>query len=174
MSEYLVPAPPDRGRERDRAADVAEITSIVGNTRRLVLVSGGLLTADIVGIAIAIWGLLGHGHSVVLGSSALLAPVIASWLAAAALLVGAEQPAASALGELRRDTGAPTDLSAPWRPLGVRPLVGTDLEWGRIASFIGAATVAHSRARLALCWAVIATAGFLLWTALSLAIAAVA
>lgn len=164
---------PAGGQAGDCAAAVTGIASLVGDTRRLVLVAGGLLVADIAATPVVVSALLGRGHNVAWGSSALLIPVTGSWLAAAALLVLAQQPVAIALGELRRATGAPTDPSAPWRPLGVRPLADADLGRGHAAPLIGAAAIAHTRARLALAWAVAATTGFLLWTAISLAIAAV-
>ncbi|MBO0804048.1 MAG: hypothetical protein J2P25_13365 [Nocardiopsaceae bacterium] len=164
---------PPGSRERARAAAITEIVSAMSDTRRLVLVSGGLLAADVAGMALAVPSLLGHGHGVAWGSSALLVPVALSWLVAALFLVLGERPAAVALGELRRTTGAPVDLSAPWRSLGVRPLAGPGLEPEHVTLLIGAATAAHARARLTLWVAVVATAGFLLWTAISLAMAAV-
>lgn len=165
---------PSRDPDSEYAAAIAEITSAMSNSRRLALVAGGLLIADIAGVAIAVPRLLSLGLSVGWGSSALLAPVALIWLTAAVFLLQVEQPAAGALGELRRDTGAPTDLSAPWRSVGVRIRTGTDLDWERLIPLIGAATIAHARARRALRAAVVATAGFLLWTILCLALAAVA
>lgn len=163
---------PVDAQEHDCAAAVTQITSLMGDTRRLILVAGGLLTADIAGMAVAVSALLGHGAGVGLSSVGLLAPVMVSWLAAAALMILAEQPVAAALGELRCVTGAPVDPSAPWRPLGVRPMVGSDLAWNHIVPLIGAATLQHSRARLTLTWAIITTVGFMVWMTLSFALAA--
>ena len=166
--------PAAHDRRTGYAAAIAAITSAMSDVRRLVLVAGGLLTADIAAVGIVVPNVLRPGLGVASGSLALLVPAALIWLVAAVLLVLAEQPTAAALGVLRRDTGAPTDLSAPWRPLGIRALTGADIDWDRVASLIGAAAIAHARARRALSAAVVATAGFLLWTILSLAIAAVA
>lgn len=163
----------DEKHDTDYASAVADITMAMGNARRLAGVAGGLLAADIAGAAIVVSALLRHGHGVAWGAAALIVPVVAIWLAAALFLILAEQPAAAVLGELRRGTGAPADLSAPWRPLRVRPLADLDLE-ERVVSLIGAAAIAHTRARRALTGAVIATAALLLWAAFALAITAVA
>lgn len=152
---------------------IAEITQVMGDTRRLASVAGALLAAGMAGAAIVVSALLRHGHAVAWTCAALLVPVVLGWLAAALMLVLTEQPAAIMLGELRRGTGAPADLSAPWRPVGVRPLSDADAQWERVVSLIGAATLAHARARRALTAAIVATAGFGLWAVLSLAIAAV-
>ncbi|MGH3166993.1 MAG: hypothetical protein ACRDN0_14040 [Trebonia sp.] len=162
-------APAD-GQRRDCAAAVTEITSVMNDTRRLVLISGGLLAADTAGEAVAVTALFGHGDVVGLSSMGLLAPVLLSWLVAALLMILAERPLAAALGALRCATGAPVDPSAPWRPLGVRPIAGSELEWHHVVPLIGALTLQHSRARLALSWAVITTVGFMLWMALSFAV----
>lgn len=135
--------------------------------------SGGLLTADVTGAAIAVSALLSHGYVVSLWAAGLLVPVILSWLITAMLMTLGERSVAGALGELRRVTGAPVDLSAPWRSPGVTPLADWDREWDYIVLLIAAANLHHARSRLALSWAVITTAGFLLWLALSLAIGAV-
>lgn len=164
--------PPD-GEGRGRAAAVAEITSVMSDTRRLSLMSGGLLTADVTGAAIAVSALLSHGYVVSLWAAGLLVPVILSWLITAMLMTLGERSVAGALGELRRVTGAPVDLSAPWRSPGVTPMADWDREWDYIVLLIAAANLHHARSRLALSWAVITTAGFLLWLALSLAIGAV-
>jgi len=164
---------PGHGQGRGRAAAVAEITAVMSDTRRLFLISGGLLTADVTGAAIAVSALLSHGHVVSLWAAGLLVPVILSWLTAALLMTLGEQSVAGALGELRRATGAPVDLSAPWQSLVVTPMADLGREWDHVVLLIGAANLHHARSRLALSWAVVTTAGFLLWLALSLAIGAV-
>lgn len=146
---------------------------MMGNTQRLGLICGGLLAADLAGAIITVSALLRHGHDVGWTAVILLLPVLAAWLIAALLLVMAEKPATNALARLRYDTGAPGDPSAPWAPLGVPQLADAELGPRHVAPLIGAATLAHARARRALTAAVVATTGFLLWTAISLAIAAV-
>jgi hypothetical protein len=162
--------PPRNGH----AADIARITVMLGSTQRLGLICGGLLTADLAGAIVTTSALLRHGHDVAWSAAVLLVPVLAAWLTAALLLVLAEQPSASALAELRYAAGAPADPSAPWAPLGVPTLADADLGSAHVAPLIGAAVLAHARARRALTATVIATGGFLLWTAISLALAAVA
>ena len=122
----------------------ANITAVLGDTRQLTLVSRGLLNADVAGAVVAESALLGHGHAVAWGVSALLVPVILSWMAAALFLVLAERPAAAVLGQLCCASRVP---------------------------LVGAVAIQHTRARRAQFWAVTATAGFLFWTAFTLAIA---
>lgn len=135
MRKDLISVPPADGRGGDCAAAITETTAVLASTRQLTLVSGGLLNADVAGAVVAESALLAHGNGVTWSASALLLPVILSWMAAAIFLVLAERPPAAAPGEL------------------------------------GAAAIQHARARRAQTWAVIATAGFLLWTAVTLAIA---
>jgi hypothetical protein len=162
------------GDEAGCPAAVSEITTAIGDTRWLILVSGALLAADVAGEALATAELLGRRDSVALGLVCLLVPVMLSWLVATALLLAAERPVTSALGELRRVTGAPVDLAAPWRPIGVRRLTAAELDWSHVVPLIGAAATRHGRARQALFASVITTAGLLGWLLLSLAISAVA
>jgi hypothetical protein len=181
MHEYLSSAqsvtwPHPRAREEaagddlgGQAGAVAGVIAVAGDTRRLSLVSAGLLVAVLVGSAVVTAALVGRDRALALGSVALLMPVIVSWLASAIFLLLSEGPVTSALGELRRVTGAPVDPSAPWRPLGLDPLADTEVTWDYIVPLIAAATRRHTRARLALSAAVLTTAAFLLWMALSLA-----
>lgn len=162
----------DDQRDTDRASAVTDITMAMGSARRLAGVAGGLLAADVAGAAIMVSALFKHGHGTAWVAATLIVPVLLIWLAAAGFLILAEQPAAAALGELRRGIGAPNDLSAPWRPLRMRSLADMDLD-ERVASLIGAAAIAHTRARRALAAAVTATAVLVLWAAAALAIAAV-
>jgi hypothetical protein len=155
----------------DRTAAITGVILVTGGTRRLTLISAGLLAADVVGAAIVVSALLGRGKVLALGSVGLLVPVTLSWLVTAVLVLLAEGPVTSAFSELRRATGAPVDPSAPWSPLGVRPLTDSEVTWGHVVPLIAAATRQHARARLALSAAVITTAVFLLWMALSLAAA---
>jgi hypothetical protein len=118
--------------------------------------------------------LLGREGAWTLGSLGLLVLVMVSWLRTSLLVVLAERPVAGALGELRRVTGAPVDPSAPWLPLGVRPIPASDLGWDHVVPLIAATNLRHARARLAFSWAVITTTGFCVWMALSFAMAALA
>jgi hypothetical protein len=161
--------PEERGC--DRTAAITRVILVTGDTRRLILISAVLLTADLVGAAIVVSALLGRGRVLALGSVGLLMPVILSWLVTAVLVLLAEGPVSSAFSELRRATGAPVDPSVPWSPLGVRPLADSEVTWDHVVPLIAAATRQHARARLALSAAVFTTAVFLLWMALSLAAA---
>lgn len=168
MTEQLIP---DSGR--DRAGDIAEAISAAADTRHLTLISGGLLTADVTGAAIAEYALLGHGHMVTWVSAALLVPAALAWVSAAARVVMAEQPVAGALSELRRETGAPIEPSAPWHSRGFRQLCDEEIEHRHVAPLIGASAIRHDRARTALSAAIIATGAFLLWAVLSISLTAV-
>jgi hypothetical protein len=186
MHEHLAaaePGPWPGPRQADRTpvdglawnypAAISEITSAIGDTRWLTLISGGLLAADIAGAAAMVAELLGRRDAVAVGSVGLLVPVILSWLVAAVLLLLAERPVAGALGELRRATGAQVDPSAKWAPVGVLPLPASDVEWSHVVPLIAAVAIRHARAGLALSSAIVTTAGLLLWMVLSLAIVVV-
>jgi hypothetical protein len=163
--------PPDRRLAGDQIYDcpaaITAVISIMGDTRRLSLISGGLLAGNLIGTSSVLSVLLGRGHVLALALLWLLLPVVLSWLATAAVVLAAERPVAGALGELRRATGAPIDLSAPWAPLGVRPLAA-DLDWGHVVPLIAAANCQHTRARLALSAAILTTAAFFLWMSIGL------
>jgi hypothetical protein len=166
------PTPAD-DQEWSYPAAISEITAAIGDTRWLTAVCGGLLAADVAGAAAGTAALLARSDAVTAGALWLLAPVLVGWLAAAALLLHAERPVAGALGELRQATGAQVDPSAPWRPVGVRQLPASQLRWSHVVPLIGATTIRHARARLALTAAITATAALLLWMLLALAVAAV-
>jgi hypothetical protein len=153
-------------------AVIAESISAIGDTRGLFLVTGGLLAADVAGGAVTMALLLGRGGTVALVTIGLLIPAALAWLAAAVLLLWAERPVADAVGELRWVTGAPVDLAAPGRPLGLCPPPADDLRWSYVVRLIGAVAIRHGRARLSLCAAILTTAGFLAWMMLSLTIVA--
>lgn len=163
--------PPD-ARPRESSSAIAQITSIAGDTRSLTVVAGTLLAADLIAATAMMAALLGHRDAFPPSSVGLLALVTLSWLRASLQTVLAEQPVACALGELRRATGAPVDLSAPWPPLGVRRVSASDLGWEQAVPLIGAATIRHARARTALSWAVITTIGLCIWTGVSIAVSA--
>ena len=158
---------------RGLPADIAELASAIGDPLSLLLISGGLLAADLAGAAATVAILLTHGGAVAVGTAGLLIPVALSWLVAAALLLWAERPVADAVGELRWMTGAPVDLAAPCSPWGVHPPPTAHLAWPCMVRLIGAVAIRHGRARLALCAAIFTTSGFLAWMLLSLAIATV-
>jgi hypothetical protein len=149
-------------------AAITDVISVIGDTRPLLLISSGLLVADLVGTGSVVSALLGRGHVPSVVSLCLVLPVVLSWLGTAAMTLLAERPVAGALGELRRATGAPVDLSAPWVRLGVRPLTGSELDWSHIVPLIAAANCRHTRARLALCGSVLTTAAFFLWMSIAL------
>jgi hypothetical protein len=153
---------------------VAEVIAVAGDTRRLTHVSAGLLAGVLIGAAAVSATLASRDKALGLGSVALLVPVIVTWLATGLLLLLSEGPVTSALGELRRVTGAPVDPSAPWRPLGLESLADAEVTWDYVVPLIAAATRRHARARFALGAAFMTTAMFLLWMVLSLAAAAVA
>jgi hypothetical protein len=151
---------------------VTQIASLLSDTRCLVLVSGALLTADVVGGAVMTSALLGCKEIAAYSALSLLPLVMLSWMRASALVVHAEWPVAVAFGELRRATGAPVDPSAPWLLTGAQPMGAPDLRWEHVVPLIGAAHIRHARARLALSWAVITTIALCVWTAVSFAAAA--
>jgi hypothetical protein len=163
----------DRGVAGDQvcgcSAAFADVISVIGDARRLLLISGGLLAGDLIGTASVVSALVGRGHAPALVSLCLLLPVVLSWLLTAAVMLLAERPVAGALGELRRATGAAVDLSAPWAPLGVRPLADPELDWSHVVPLIGATNCQHTRARLALSASVLTTAAFFLWMPIALA-----
>jgi hypothetical protein len=158
----------------DRTAAIAGVITVTGDTRRLSHISAGLLAAVLVGAATMGAALLVRGHPLALGSLGLLAPVLVIWLLAAALVLHSEGPVTSAFAELRRATGAPVNPYAPWVPVGVEPVVDSEVAWDYVVPLIAAARRQHERARLALSVAVLATAAFLLWMVLILAVAALA
>jgi hypothetical protein len=152
-----------------RTADITRLISVAGDTRRLGFASAGLLAAVLVGTAAVGSALAARGHVLAVGSVAILLPVAVSWLVTAVLVLTAEHPLTAALGELRHATGASVDPSAPWAPVGVRPLADAEVTWGHVVPLIGAANRQHARARLALGAAVFTTAAFALWMTVSLA-----
>lgn len=184
MREWLSPSPesgtrpgtPGNGRvltdnrSCDHVPDVTDVIAVTGDTRRLTHFATGLLAAVLVGAAAVTSALLSRGHALTLGLVGLI-PVLLSWLVTAALVLLAEGPVTSALAELRLRTGAPVDPSAPWLPLGVRPLSDAETTWGYVVPLIAAAARQHARTRLAFGAAVFTTAAFLLWMTLSLAAA---
>lgn len=185
MREWLSPLPEsgpwpgtpenDRILIDDRSGDhvpaVTDVIAVTGDTRRLIHLCTGLLAAVLVGAAAVASALLGRGQALTLGSVGLLIPVMLSWLVTAVLVLLAEGPVTGALAELRLRTGAPVDPSAPWSPLGVRPLSDAETTWGYVVPLIAAVTRRHARTRLACGAAIVTTTLFLLWMALSLAAA---
>lgn len=152
----------------DHLAALSDVVTATGYTRRLTLISGGLLAAVLVGAATVTSALAVRGQPLMIGASGLLLPVVLSWLTAAVLLAVSESPVSRALGELRWMTGAPVDPSAPWSPLASYPPANAQMTWDYMVALIAAATRQHARARLALSAAIVTAAAFLLWTALSL------
>jgi hypothetical protein len=173
------PHPPNRrpladAQGDDRTTAVAEVIAVTADARRLEHISAGLLAAVLVGAATVGAALILRGQPLALGSLGLLLPVIAIWLVAAALVLYAEGPITSAYAELRRATGAPVDPTAPWAPVGVVPLAGSEVTWDYVIPLIAATRRQHERARRALFVTVLTTGAFLLWMFLSLALAALA
>lgn len=164
---------PDSDPVPDSMATVARITAVMSGSRRLFLFSSGLLTADVAAAAIAMSAFLSHGRGVALGTAGLLAPVMLSWIITATLIIQAEQPVAGALGEIRRATGAPVDLSAPWLALGFAPNADSDIGEEHLVLLIGSAILHYARSRVALLWAVCTSVGLMLWLAIALGIATV-
>jgi hypothetical protein len=150
---------------------ITDVISVIGDSRRLILISSGLLVGDLVGAGSVASALLGRDHVLALVSLCLLLPVVLSWLVTAAIVLLAERPITGALGELRRATGAPVDLSAPWSPLGARQAAASDLDRSHFARLIATANCQHTRARLALSASVLTTAAFFLWMSVALAAA---
>jgi hypothetical protein len=158
----------------DCTAALAGVIAATSDTRRLTGISAGLLAAVLAGTAAVSAALVVRGQPPALGSLGLLAPVLLSWLLAAALVLFCEGPVTGAFAELRRLTGAPVDPYAPWGSRGGAPLASSAVDWDYVVPLIAAARRQHERARVALSVAVLTTAGFLLWMVLSLAVAALA
>ena len=147
---------------------VTDVISVTGDTRWLMYISAGLLAAVLVGAAIVTSTLLNRGDALAFGAVGLLTPVVVSWLATAVLVLLAEGPVTTGFGILRCVTGAALNPSAPWSPLGVRPLADSEVSWDHVVPLIAAATRQHARARLALWAAVVTTVEFLVWMTLAL------
>jgi hypothetical protein len=162
--------PSRAGTQTDHTVSaIADVIVITSDTRRLGYICAGFLAADLVGTAAVGSALAVSGRALALGSVALLVPVFACWLVTALLVVFSEGPMSRALAQLRRTSGAQVDPSAPWRPVGVRPLADGEMTWSHVVPLIAAATRQHARARIALSAALLTTVAFLLWMALSLA-----
>jgi len=174
------PEAPGRGpvladdRGHDLTGAVVDIISATGDTRRLTCLSAGLLAGVLVGAATVTAALLTRGHALAVGSVGLLLPVLISWLVTVGLVLSSESPVTGAFAQLRRSTGAPVDLSAPWAPLGVRPLADSAVTFSHVVPLIAATARQHARAQRALFAAVITAAVFLLWLVLSLTAATLA
>jgi hypothetical protein len=170
----------DRGMVAAEDADsslaaIGEMTSLLVDTRGCLWLSGGLLAAGALGLALAVatWPaphVTGYARLCCLG----LLPVMLSWVRAAILLVLAGRPVADVLSELRWRTGAPVDPSAPWVRWGTGGTARAQLGWDQARALISAAYLGRSRAQLAIGWAVVAVGGLCVWTAATLAIAVLA
>lgn len=152
-----------------RAAAIASIVAVAADTRRLANASAGLLAGVLVGSATVAAALAARGRQAEIGSLALLVPVIVCWFGAAALVLLSEWPVSSPLARLRLASGAPVDLSAPWSPMGVRPLADAEVTWPYVVPLIAAVALRHARSRRALFAAALTAGAFLLWMSLSLA-----
>jgi hypothetical protein len=152
----------------DPMAAVADVIAVTGDTRKLTHTSAGLLAAVLFGTAVVAAAIVLRGQPLDYGSLGLLMPVIGSWLAAAALVLFSEGPVTSAFAGLRHATGAPVDPSAPWAPLGVRPLADSEVTWDYVVPLIAATRRRHNRARFALSVAIFTAAAFQLWMLLAL------
>jgi hypothetical protein len=163
-----------RAEECDRTSAVSKVIEVTGDSQRLVLCSVGLLAADAIGAATVMSALLARGHVLALGLAGLLLPAVVCWLVTGVLALLSEWPVSCAFGRLRAQTGAPVDPSAPWSPLGVRPLADSALAWDHVVPLIAAATIRQARARRTLTSAIVTTVTFFSWMALSLAVATLA
>lgn len=165
-------ATPPRSDANDDLAWTGELAVLLGDTRACMLFSGSLLGAALIEMTIV---LAARPLSRLTGAAGLycgclLAVVMISWLWAAALVALAEVPAARALGELRRKSGAPVDLSVPWVTFGHRLMTVSELGPEDMLVLIGAVTRRHARACLAARWAIAAATGFFAWSALFLTV----
>jgi hypothetical protein len=168
-----VPGPveyvPGRTRTQgSRVVTIADMATLLRDTKGGLLVSGGLLIAAALGFTAIAAGPAGRWAPTelsCLGPLGLLALLV--WLRAATLLALADRPVADTLGLLRRHTGAPLDLSVPWVPYGLDRLTVPDPRL--VQALIAAARERQARAQLALRWAVIAASGVCLWSVLVIA-----
>jgi hypothetical protein len=143
------------------AAAIGEMAALLGDTDAIMHLAGTLLTATAISLVIVtrlpfMAGVNGWGLVVLVAAAV-------CWITASALQGRAEQPVTSALGELRRRTGAPINASVPWVLGCVSRGATTGLGPDQILALITAANRRRSRARAALGWSMVAAGCFTLW-----------
>lgn len=154
---------PDRGPAQDQ---IAEMATLLRNTRGSMILGGSVLSALTIGIAIETAfspSVLRPGLAGVVSVS-LLGCVIVCWLRAAALLLLAGRPVLDQLNDHRWRTGAPLDPRIRWLSAPAAGDSEAAWSWARIDMMLGAARVRRERIHLAGTWAFITVACFLLWT----------
>ena len=149
-------------------AIIGELARLLRETRGYLLVSGGVLGAITIGIALeagfAARALQpGASRAINIG---LVLGLVFCWLRAVTLLALAGRPVLNALSELRWQTGSPLDPRAEWLTL---PPVGAYLDewtWTRAHLLLGAARLARHRVQLADTWVYVTASCFVVWTAI--------
>lgn len=155
---------PVRGNAQDI---IGEMARLLGDARPDLLLGGGVLSAIAIGIAVEARfspSALRPGAAGV-AYVGLLACLVACWLRTVALMAFTDSQVFGVLSEFRWLTGAPLDTRAPWLSV---PSVGdgeAEWSWTRAHLLLGAARARMERAHLALTWALVTAAFFLVWTA---------
>ena len=154
---------PDRGLAQELIGDMA---GLLNNTRRPMLLDGGLLAALTVGISLEAAlapSPLGHGAVGAVGAM-VLAGLILCWLKAVVTLVFAARPVLGIVSDHRWKAGAPLDPRARWLNLPKFQATPEEWIWVRAHLLVGAARIRMERIQSALTWTVITTGLFLAWT----------
>ena len=153
----------DRGPAQDV---VAEMATMLRDTRGGMLLGGSVLSALTIGIALEAAlspsvlrvGLAGAA------SVSLLGCVILCWLRAAALLLLASRPVLDQLDQHRWRTGAPVDPRVRWLTMPSVEDSEVAWTWTQVNLMLGAARIRRQRLHLADTWTFITVAFFLAWT----------
>jgi hypothetical protein len=156
---------PDQGPAQEV---IGEMSSLLRDTRRNMILGGMVLSAITIGIALeAAFSPRPVRLNVVSAVNVGLAlGLIFCWLRAVALLALAGRPVHNALSEMRWKTGAPLDSRPSWLTV---PPVGTNPEewtWKQAHLMLGAARLVSDRFRLADTWMYVTAAYFMVWTVL--------
>jgi hypothetical protein len=161
--------PPGQAPEDHEPAHVviAQMADLVRDTGQSTIADACILSAVSIGVALEA-GLsarvLRPGLPGVLNLF-LLCCLLASWLAAAAVLAWASRPVLNRLGQLRWVTGAPLDPRPGWVTLPPTGASTADWTWDRAYLLLGAALMARHRMQFADTWTYVAGGCFLAWTA---------
>ena len=171
---WLCSTEEDRASERSvsRSEALADMGELLHDGRAGMLVCGVTIAAVTLGFALEepqLARALHAGAAVV--CVVLLIALAASVVRTATLMIAAGSPLVDELGELRRRTGAPVDLSAPWIAAGGSAGPFPASGWEHVRVVLAAAHVRSVRIHRALIWASISAGCFFVWTLAVLALA---
>ena len=154
----------DRGPAQEA---IAEMASLLRDTRGSMLLDGSVLSAITIGIAVE----AAFSHSVLrpnaagLACAGLLAGLIVCWLRSGALLLLAGRPVLDQLNDQRWRAGAPVDPRVRWLTVPPSEDNVDAWNWARVNLLLGAARIRRERIHLVDTWTFITAACFLAWTA---------